>query len=71
LSAPAAPVIDLAAFKAARKIEIGAEAERQRLGWITPGAGQVMTYARKVEEARAAQVANEPEPRISHCSPRR
>jgi len=52
----------LAAVKDARKAEIDAEAERQRLRWITPGAGQAMTYSRKVGEAKAVQAADEPEP---------
>lgn len=34
-------------------IEIDSQAEQQRLIHITPGVGQSMTYARKVEEAKA------------------
>lgn len=52
----------LAALKADLKAAIDVEAERQRLRYITPGAGQAMTYARKVEQARAAQADAEPEP---------
>ncbi|KRE07472.1 hypothetical protein ASE63_22495 [Bosea sp. Root381] len=52
----------LGAFRSARKSEIDKEAERQRLHWITPGAGQAMTYARKVEEAKAVLAAADPVP---------
>lgn len=38
------------------KDAIDAEAERQRQRWITPGAGQAMTYLAKVDEARALTV---------------
>lgn len=34
-------------------IFIDGEAEKQRLAYITPGVGQSMTYARKLEEAKA------------------
>lgn len=49
----------LAAVKSLRKAAIDAEAERQRLRWITPGAGQAMTYQAKVDEARALAVDGE------------
>lgn len=49
-------------LKATRKREIDAEAERQRLRWITPGAGQAMTYARKVEQAKVVLAAQDPQP---------
>lgn len=57
---PHAPILD--ALKTALKAAIDYEAERQRLRWITPGAGQAMTYARKVEEAKVVQVADEADP---------
>ncbi|MFC5423790.1 hypothetical protein ACFPOB_30140 [Bosea eneae] len=53
--------IVLAAVKEVRKAEIDDEAERQRLRWITGGAGQAMTYTRKVEQARAALAAADPQ----------
>lgn len=49
----------LARAKERRKSTIDAEAERQRLRWITPGAGQAMTYQAKVDEARALAVDGE------------
>lgn len=54
--------VSLAALKAGLKAAIDAVAENERLKYITPGAGQAMTYARKVEEAKAAQAADEPVP---------
>ncbi len=50
----------LAALKAALCAAIDAEAERQRLRFITPGAGQAMTYARKLEEAKTATIDPSP-----------
>ncbi|WP_449255193.1 hypothetical protein [Bosea sp. (in: a-proteobacteria)] len=55
-------VDQLARLKERRKSEIDAEAERQRLRWITPGAGQAMTYARKVEQAKAVLVDHDSMP---------
>ncbi|SHI80581.1 hypothetical protein SAMN02745911_1226 [Aureimonas altamirensis DSM 21988] len=46
--------------KAALSQAIDDRAEAERLRWITPGAGQAMTYARKVEEAKAVQSATSP-----------
>lgn len=54
--------LGLVELKARLKLLIDAEAERQRLRWITPGAGQAMTYARKVDQARAVLAATEPRP---------
>lgn len=51
-SPPEPPSVDLAVVKAGLKSEIDAAAERERLRYITPGAGQAMTYQAKVEEAR-------------------
>ncbi|PZR94181.1 MAG: hypothetical protein DI537_08815 [Stutzerimonas stutzeri] len=54
--------VTLEAVKRHLKAAIDAQAEVQRLRWITPGSGQAMTYARKVEEAKAVQSAAEPDP---------
>lgn len=51
----------LAAVKADRRAHIDREAEAERLKYITGGAGQAMTYSRKLEEARAAAAEEEPE----------
>lgn len=59
---PPALAIDLDVLKADLKAAIDAGAERERLRYITGGAGQAMTYARKVEEAKAVQAADEPDP---------
>ncbi|MFU0503999.1 hypothetical protein [Pseudaminobacter sp. NGMCC 1.201702] len=48
--------------KVALKSWIDASAEQERLKYITPGAGQAMTYQRKVEEARAASTEQNPDP---------
>lgn len=61
-ASPPPPQIDLAALKALLKQEIDTAAEAERLKYITPGAGQAMTYARKVEQAKAAQADADPEP---------
>jgi len=52
----------LVSLKDRLKRAIDEEAERQRLRWITPGAGQAMTYARKVEQAKAVLAAATPQP---------
>lgn len=57
---PPAPPVDLAQLKHARKAGIDTAAERERLRWITGGAGQAMTYQAKVEEAR--RLVADPEP---------
>lgn len=62
---PPPPPMDaeqLAAFKAQRRREIDDAAELERLKYITGGAGQAMTYQRKVEEARRAETAQDPQP---------
>jgi hypothetical protein len=59
-------VVDrLTRLKERRKAAIDAEAERQRLRWITPGAGQAMTYQAKVDEVRALAIDGE-DPDPSH-----
>lgn len=45
--------IDLDALRAALAAEVDAMAERVRSFFLTPGAGQAMTYQRKEAEARA------------------
>jgi hypothetical protein len=59
---PAISVPDLSAFKAALKSQIDAAAEAERLKYITPGSGQAITYARKVEQAKAVLAAADPQP---------
>lgn len=58
---PIVPLIDLAAVKTQAKREIDAQAEAERLKYITPGAGQAMTYQQKVDEARSFMAASNPE----------
>ncbi len=48
-------------LKAIFKAEVDAAAETERLNYITPGAGQAMTYQQKIDEARAFKSASEPE----------
>lgn len=47
------PNLDLAPLRAALAIEVDQQAEQVRLRFLTPGAGQAMTYTRKEAEARA------------------
>ncbi|MBB3692996.1 hypothetical protein [Sphingomonas sp. BK580] len=47
------PELDLTALKVAAAARIDEEAEQVRLRFLTPGAGQGMTYLRKEAEARA------------------
>ena len=54
---PAAPLSDI---KAALKAQVDAAAERERARYITPGAGQAMTYQAKADEAR--RLAGDPSP---------
>lgn len=49
-------------LKTGLKAQIDAQAEQERLKYITPGAGQAMTYSRKVEQARAVLAASNPVP---------
>ena len=51
---------DLGAAKAELKAAVDQSAENERLKYITPGAGQAMTYQQKVDEARAFKVAGDP-----------
>ncbi len=51
----ASPALDLNALRAALALQVDTEAERVRQLFLTPGAGQAMTYARKEAEARAWQ----------------
>lgn len=50
-----APPSQISAWKVRGAEMVDAAAERARLQFITPGAGQAMTYLRKLEEARAQQ----------------
>ncbi|UXU07194.1 hypothetical protein [Agrobacterium tumefaciens] len=50
----------LAALKTALKAEIDAQAETERLRYITPGEGQALTYQRKTEEAKRATEVSVP-----------
>lgn len=50
----------LGALKNHLKIEVDGQAEDERLNYITPGAGQAMTYQQKVDEARAVKAATAP-----------
>ncbi|HEX7927068.1 MAG TPA: hypothetical protein VF678_05705 [bacterium] len=52
---PAVPVEDA---RAAALLAIDAEAERARLRYITPGAGQAMTYLMKAQQAQAYKDAD-------------
>ncbi|KAB2674684.1 hypothetical protein [Brucella tritici] len=56
-----APVaVGMASVRTELKARIDAAAEAERLKYITPGAGQVMTYQQKVDEARAFKIASSP-----------
>lgn len=52
---------DLSSVKAATKIRIDEAAELARLKYITPGAGQAMTYAEKAAQARQCLAATDPQ----------
>jgi hypothetical protein len=56
----ALPAPDLDEVKRALKALIDDEAETARLRYITGGAGQAMTYQRKVEEAKRAVLEDNP-----------
>lgn len=49
-------------IKLSLKAIIDAAAEDERLKYITPGNGQVMTYQQKVAEAQAFKAASNPQP---------
>nr|WP_282188626.1 hypothetical protein [Brucella tritici] len=51
---------NLATVKTALKAKIDADAEIERLKYITPGNGQAMTYQQKVTEAQAFKAAASP-----------
>ncbi|MFD1792066.1 hypothetical protein ACFSE0_10500 [Ochrobactrum teleogrylli] len=51
----------LTAIKDALKRQVDAGAEAERLKYITPGAGQAMTYQQKVTEAQAFKAASNPQ----------
>lgn len=52
----------LAAVKATLKARLDADAEAERLHYITAGAGQAMTYQQKAAEAAACLADPEPDP---------
>ncbi|TBZ98228.1 hypothetical protein E0H56_03735 [Rhizobium leguminosarum bv. viciae] len=56
------PEIDLATHKAAIAKAIDAAAERERLKYITAGAGQALTYQQKADEATRYLAATNPDP---------
>src|SRR5690606_32071172 len=59
-SEPGATTAPLELVKTRLKIMIDASAEVNRLKYITPGAGQAMTYEQKMDEVRA--LAQDPDP---------
>ncbi|TBY41583.1 hypothetical protein [Rhizobium leguminosarum] len=52
--------VDLPVLKAALKATIDTAAETERLKYITPGAGQALTYAQKADQAKAYLAATAP-----------
>jgi len=54
--------VPLVTIKTAQKVEIDRLAEIERLKYITPGAGQAMTYQQKVAEAQSYKAATNPKP---------
>lgn len=59
---PAPPTIDLAQVKQDAIALINDEAEKQRLHYITPGAGQAMTYLEKAAQAESIINGEAPDP---------
>jgi hypothetical protein len=57
---PEAPPVALDVIKAGLRAKIDAQAEAERLRYVTPGAGQAMTYQAKADEAR--RIADDPDP---------
>jgi hypothetical protein len=60
LVATPAAILPLDDVIAGARAEIDAAAERARLRYITPGAGQAQTYQMKLEQAQAYQAAGSP-----------
>ncbi|NKC04297.1 hypothetical protein [Brucella haematophila] len=54
------PDLSLMELQANLKRDIDSKAEIERLKYITPGAGQAMTYQQKVAEARAFKAETDP-----------
>lgn len=52
---------DLPSVKTALKASVDAQAETERLKYITAGAGQALTYMQKSDEARRYLAADEPD----------
>ena len=62
LTPPAPAGVDLEALKQSLKAEIDEAAERERLKYITPGAGQAMEYQQAAAEANALLAAFDADP---------
>ncbi|WGG58173.1 hypothetical protein [Brucella intermedia] len=60
-SPPVAEERSFVEIKAELKSGVDIAAETERLKYITPGAGQAMTYQQKVDEARAFKAASNPQ----------
>lgn len=58
----APPPVELGELKAGLKAQIDADAEAERLKYITPGAGQAMAYLQKAMEATAYLGETDPDP---------
>ncbi|SBW13574.1 hypothetical protein BR10RB9215_C10382 [Brucella sp. 10RB9215] len=58
--APYGIFFEIGSLKNALKQQVDRAAETERLKYITPGAGQAMTYQQKVDEARAFKAASNP-----------
>lgn len=61
-SPPATQTLNLIALKIDYQQLVDAQAETERLKYITPGTGQAMTYQQKVAEAQAFKAASNPKP---------
>ncbi|GLK85675.1 hypothetical protein [Ancylobacter defluvii] len=61
-TAPPPVVVDLVALRLTLKGSVDTAAERQRLKYITAGAGQAMTYQVKADEARRFALDTSPDP---------
>jgi hypothetical protein len=59
-----AAAVDLDAERLAAHARVNAEAEQRRLLYITAGAGQALTYQRKLDEALRLSAAMEADPQL-------
>ena len=55
---PEPPPIPLADYKATMKAKVGAQAERTRMRYISPGSGKAMSYQQVAAEARTYVTTN-------------